>query len=193
MSPALTLVLGVAVAYLATHVAFDWIARRFLIVSGAEYLLLGILLGPQVSGLLDARTVESVWPIATVALGWIGVIVGMQFRLVDLVRIPGVTYRLAFAESLATLALVAAAGGAVLAYALGLDLRDAIVPALALGGVAATSSPAGIEVAARRLGWRGPVVRQLQVSTAIDAAVAVVTIGLLACVLLIVVGAQSLH
>ena len=32
-------------AYLAAHVAFGWLARRYLIVSGAEYLLLGILLG----------------------------------------------------------------------------------------------------------------------------------------------------
>ena len=48
MSAALILVLVVAVAYLAAHVAFDWIARRFLIVSGAEYLVLGILIGPEV-------------------------------------------------------------------------------------------------------------------------------------------------
>jgi hypothetical protein len=82
-----------------------------------------------VSGLLGASVVESVWPVATVALGWIGVIVGMQFRLPELVRIPGVTYRLAFAESLTTLALVAAACGAAIVAVFGLAPHEALVPA----------------------------------------------------------------
>ena len=56
LSPSLILILAVALAYLATHVAFDWLARRFMLVSGAEYLLLGILLGPQVSGVLSTET-----------------------------------------------------------------------------------------------------------------------------------------
>ena len=40
MSAGLILVLAVAVAYLAAHVAFDWLAKRLLLVSGAEYLIL---------------------------------------------------------------------------------------------------------------------------------------------------------
>ena len=39
-------------------------------------------------------------PIVTLALGWIGTIVGMQFYLPMLVRIPGDMYRLAFFEAL---------------------------------------------------------------------------------------------
>src|SRR5919206_881865 len=102
MSSALVLVLAVALAYLAAHVAFDWLARRFLIVSGAEYLLLGILLGPQVTGVLSARTMAGFAPLTTLALGWIGAIVGTQFYLPGLVRIRGLMYRLPFREALAT-------------------------------------------------------------------------------------------
>jgi hypothetical protein len=49
MSGEFLLVLIVAGSYLAAHWAFEWLGHRYMLVSGAEYLLLGILLGPQVS------------------------------------------------------------------------------------------------------------------------------------------------
>jgi hypothetical protein len=60
----------------------------------------------------------------------------------------------------------------------GLPWQTALVPAVALGAIAAVSAPTGIEVVARRLMQRGTVVRQLQVATAIDALVGIATLGL---------------
>src|SRR5690348_13488824 len=182
MSAALILVLAVALAYLAARVAFDWLARHFLVVSGAEYLLLGILLGPQVSGVLSAQTMQGFAPIVTLALGWIGTIVGMQFYLPMLVRIQGEMYRLAFFEALATLAVVGGVELVATSSLFGLTYAQAAIPAVALGAIAAVSAPAGIEVVARQLGQRGTVVRQLQVTTAIDALVGVSSLGLLFCI-----------
>ncbi len=182
MTTALALVIIVAIAYLAAHVVFDWAARRLLVVSGAEYLLLGILVGPEVAGLVTADTIDSFAPLTTLALGWVGTIVGMQFRIAELVKIPGVIYRLAFAEALATLLVVAGLLGLAIALLFDMSPSVAAVPAVAFGAVAAASTPAGIEVVARRLGQQGTVVRQLQVATAIDAVVAIAAIGLLACV-----------
>jgi hypothetical protein len=61
----------------------------------------------------------------------------------------------------------------------GLPWQTALVPAVALGAIAAVSAPTGIEVVARRLMQRGTVVRQLQVATAVDAFVGIATLGLL--------------
>ncbi|HSJ65019.1 MAG TPA: hypothetical protein VK922_14095 [Gemmatimonadaceae bacterium] len=179
MSAGLILVLAVAVAYLAAHVAFDWLARRLLLVSGAEYLILGILLGPSVSGVLSEETLSGFAPLTTLALGWIGAIVGTQFFLPGLVKIPGVMYRLAFGEALGTLAIVAGALLPLFWYYFALPWQTALVPAIALGAIASVSAPTGIAVVARRLMQRGPVVRQLQVATAIDALVGIATLGLL--------------
>lgn len=193
--------LVVVVAYLATHVAYDWIARRFLIVSGAEYLVLGVLLGPQVAGVVPAETVRGFAPAAALTLGWIGVLVGMQFYLPALVRVPGLTWRLAFAEAVGTLVGVTAAVVGGMTWLFALPLAHAIGPALALGAVACASTPAGIEIAARmrhdarvaaraasaaadaaRAGaQRARVLRQLQYTTAVDALAGVVVVGLLAC------------
>jgi Kef-type K+ transport system membrane component KefB len=179
MSAGLILVLAVAVAYLAAHVAFDWLAKRLLLVSGAEYLILGILLGPHVSGVLSADTLRGFAPLTTLALGWIGAIVGTQFYLPGLVRISGVMYRLAFGEALGTLVFVGGLLLPVFTYLFELSWRAALIPALALGAIAAVSAPTGIAVVARRLMQRGTVVRQLQVATAIDALVGIATLGLL--------------
>ena len=182
MSAGLILILAVAVAYLAAHVAFDWLARRFLIVSGAEYLLLGILLGPHVAGVLSSETMAGLAPLTTLALGWIGAIVGMQFYLPGLVRIPGLMYRLAFAEALGTFLVVAGLEMLAAYWLFGFPPLQALAPGVALGAIAAVSAPAGIEVVARRLGERGPIVRQLEVATAIDALVGITAMGLLLCI-----------
>jgi hypothetical protein len=121
-------------------------------------------------------------PITTLALGWIGAIVGMQFHLPELVRINGQLYRIAFFEAIATMAVVFSAELAVLRWLFDIPVAQSAVPALALAAIAATSTPSGIEVVARRVGRRGPIVRQLEVATAIDALVAIVAIGLLMCI-----------
>lgn len=179
MSSALVLILVVVGGYLAAHIASRWLAKRFLIVSGAEYLLLGVLLGPQVSGVVGAGVFGGFAPFLTLALGWIGVVVGAQFHLPELVRIPAPPYRIAFFEAVLTLGLVGGVMALLFSRLFGMPLEEAWVPAVALGAVATASAPTGIAMVARKLGGQRPVVRQLQLSTAVDAVVAIVAFSLL--------------
>jgi hypothetical protein len=179
MSAGLILIVVVVAAYLAAHVLFDWLGRRFLIISGAEYLLLGILVGPEVAGILNATVVGQFAPFMTLALGWIGALIGAQFRIAELTRIHGVYYRVAFVEAVTSLVLVAAASAAALVWILGAGVGDAIIAGTALGAIATASAPSGIALVAREEGSRGPLVQQLEVTTAIDALVAIVTFGVL--------------
>lgn len=179
MSASLVLILVVATAYLATHLLYEWLAKRLLIVSGAEYLVLGILLGPQVTGVIPMEAAESFGPIVVLGTGWIGLTVGMQFYLPRLVRTAGITFRLAMIESLVTLGVVTG----VLWWALpelGLTSQFwAIVPALALGAIAVSSTPAGLDIALRDRKRREPVVSQLETSLGVNAFVAIMTTGIL--------------
>jgi hypothetical protein len=179
MSGPLLLILAVAVAYLAAHVAFDWLAQRFLIISGAEYLLLGILLGPQVANVLSVEVMAGFSPLVTLALGWVGAIVGTQFHIPSLVRVRALSYRVAFSEAGLTLVFVGLVELAVMQWWLGMERAEALAPAIALGAIAAVSAPAGIGIVARHLGRRSALLRQLEVTTAIDALVGIVTIGVL--------------
>jgi Kef-type K+ transport system membrane component KefB len=182
MSGEFLLVLIVAGSYLAAHWAFEWLGHRFMLISGAEYLVLGILLGPQVSGVLQASVLDAFAPFMTLALGWIGAVVGSNFYLPLLVRVRGELYRVAFAEAALTLAVTAALLTAGLAWLYQLPLGDTIPPAAALGAIAVASSPAGVAMLTRRLVRRGLVVRQIEVATGVDAFTAIVTFGLLLCI-----------
>ena len=179
MSEGLILVLVVAASYLAARVAFEWLAKRFLIVSGAEYLLLGILLGPQVSGVLSPAAVESFAPITSLGLGWMGALIGAQLVLPRMIRTAAVLYRVALAESLLTFVFTAALLAAGIYGTLGVEPRVAIVTGIGLGAVATVSATAGVAVVARQLGRRSPVVQQLEVASATNAVVGILVSGLL--------------
>lgn len=180
MTSGLVLLLVVAIAYLAAHVASDWLARRLLLVSGAEYLVLGILLGPQVSGVMSGEVVRGFAPVATLVIGWMGALVGMALYLPDLVKVPGLTYRLALGEAVATLLVVGALEAVALHLTLDLSMRTSIAIALAMGAIATASMRAPVDVGARGL-EAGPGLarqRQLEVSVVVDAAIAIAAFGL---------------
>jgi hypothetical protein len=170
----MTLLLLVALGYLAARYAVDWLARHALVVSGAEYLVLGLLLGPKGTGLLDEGMLDQLTPFFMLAIGWLGTGVGMRLWLPLLARTPGVLFRVGFAQSLVTLGLVAGATWAVLHLVVGLGQVEAALPAVVLGAIAAASAHEAVEVASRRLGHRNLVVRQLEVASGTDAIVAMV-------------------
>ena len=183
MNDALILIPLVAASYLAAHVAFDWLARRYRIVSGAEYLVLGILLGPQGTGLLGEQVLTQFSPLITLGVGWTGALLGAQFVLRRLIRIPGAVYRVALVEAMLTLLVVSSAMMALLAWWLYLEPIEVLIPAVALGAMATVTSEAGIAVASARRPPGDPLVGQLRVSAGMCAFVAVVTIGLLTALL----------
>jgi Kef-type K+ transport system membrane component KefB len=76
----LLLFMGLLVlAYIGSFLVGERRIRGFGLPSGAEYLILGFVLGPSVSGLLDRSTLETFDPIAHVALGWIALVIGLGF------------------------------------------------------------------------------------------------------------------
>jgi hypothetical protein len=182
LSAALILLLAVGAAYLAAHVVFDWMARRFFIVSAAEYLVLGILLGPQVTGLVGRPVLDSLAPVFTLALGWIGALVGSHFELRRLLTLSSRRYRIAFSESIVTFVVVGGLEFFAMRWTFAPADKPALLAAVALGAMAVASSNVGITVVSKLLGARGGVVEQLELSSAINAFVAIVAFGLLFCV-----------
>ncbi len=179
MNQTLILIPLVAASYLAAHVAFDWVARKYRIVSGAEYLLLGILLGPRVSGLLGPNVLEQFSPLISLGVGWTGALLGAQFVLPRLIRVPGEVYRIALVEATLTLLVVSGAMVALLSWWLYLPAVDVLVPGFALGALATVTSEAGIAVAVAGRPKADPMVRQFRVSAGLSAVLAMVALGLL--------------
>jgi hypothetical protein len=180
VSASLALVLVVVAAYLAAHIVSDWLGRRLFVTSGAEYLLLGILLGPRVSDVLSQPVVDSLAAVPTLAIGWIGASVGARLYVPQLVRIPGVMFRAALVEACATFAFVVLVETLAIAWLFDEPTATALAPAVALGGIATAAARASVELVARRLDADAPEISQLRVSVLVSGVLAIVTFGVLA-------------
>jgi len=87
MSGEFLLVLIVAGSYLAAHWAFEWLGHRYMLVSGAEYLLLGILLGEQIvpvgRKLIVGTSIGAAWRQARCGQHVFGALPGSHAQPVD--------------------------------------------------------------------------------------------------------------
>lgn len=180
MSATLALILIVGAAFLAAHVLFDWLARRFRIVSGPEYLVLGILLGPQVSGFMGADVVQGFAPFMTLALGWTGAALGMQLHLPRLIQTPAIVYRTAILEAVMAFVVVTGLMAAAFSWAFSLTISQVILPAVTLGAIAVASASSALPLFAESDSH--PIVEQLETTALVDSVFAIVVFGLLLCI-----------
>jgi len=167
-----------AVGYLLNHLLFDRLRLRFGYVGAAEYVLLGVLLGPA-TGFLSEDVVRDLTPLVSLALGWVGMTVGTYFRLPAMALLPGTHVRVAFAEAATSFALAGGLLFALLHFAAGYDFSTAALPALTLGAIAVIGAPAAVDALALRGFGTRRLFPVLQLTARIDALVGVVAFGLL--------------
>ncbi len=167
-----------AIGYILAYVLFDRLRDRYGYVGGAEYLLIGFILGPRVTGLLGTTQVQDLTPIVSLALGWLGMLLGTYFRLPGLALLPASHLQIAFAEAVTTFGTAFAAMLAIFRYVAGYGWPDAAVQAVALAAVATLCSPAAVDAFADRARMHHRILPVLQFTARIDAVVAVVAFGL---------------
>ena len=168
----------ITVGYIFAHLIFDRLRDRYGYVGGAEYVVIGFLLGPRVTGLLDAGQVQDLTPIVSLALGWLGMLLGTYFRFPTMALVDGAYLRIAFAEAVATFGISLAALLAVFRYVVEASWPDAAVLSGTLAAVATLSSPVAVDAVVDRLRVRSRVPPVLQLAGRMDALVAVVAYGL---------------
>ncbi len=168
----------ITVGYIFAHLIFDRLRDRYGYVGGAEYVVIGFLLGPRVTGLLDAGQVQDLTPIVSLALGWLGMLLGTYFRFPTMALVDGAYLRIAFAEAVATFGIALAALLAVFRYVVEASWPDAAVLSGTLAAVATLSSPVAVDAVVDRLRVRSRVPQVLQLAARMDALVAVVAFGL---------------
>jgi len=88
MSPMALLLVLLVLAYIGSLWAKTGRRRAFGSPSGIEYVVLGALLGPEVLDALSHEAMTAFEPIALVALGWLGLIFGLECGMVGERRAP---------------------------------------------------------------------------------------------------------
>ena len=178
MTTTLTALAIVAIGYILAYLVFERLRDRFGYAGGAEYIVIGIILGPYGAGLLTDRVVADLTPIISLALGWLGMHLGFSFRLRELVLLKPAFISIAFTEAILAFAGCLIPLLLLFRYGIGYPWEVAAVPAVALATIGTVTSPEAIDAQARRQG-ASEVLTALQLSARIDALVGVVAFGLL--------------
>ncbi|HEY8259007.1 MAG TPA: hypothetical protein VIG08_15220 [Gemmatimonadales bacterium] len=168
----------VAVGYILAYLLFDRLRARYGYVGGAEYVLIGCILGPRVTGLLGAGQVQDLTPIVSLALGWLGMELGTYFRIPTLALLPPVHLQIAFAEAVSTFGVAFGAMLAIFHFLAGHPWPDAAAQAVTLAAVATLCSPAAVDAFVDRAKTRDRILPVLRLTARIDALVAVIAFGL---------------
>lgn len=152
------------------------LSRRVNLPTITGYVVVGLLLGPTVTGAIDAQTVESLEVVTGLSLGVIAYLIGGSLRT-DTVRSLG--------KSIAAITAFEAVGAfvavaVVLAFVTGVflpgfTLIDTYLPfALLMAASACATAPAAALAIVREYRARGPLTTTLLAVVALDDAVAVI-------------------
>ncbi len=174
-----------AAAYLLTLPVFStrwsFLGLRHLFLSGTEFLLVGVLLGARGLDLLPEPVLRALDPVTHLALGWAGLIFGLQFehKMLRVYRLR--RYLRSFGQALVT-SVVTSLGILWLLprFLPGLEGRALVEAAVILGICAGPTSPSSIHYFSRIFSIRGRVNRLLKFIAAVDGIPSVLLLGLFA-------------
>ncbi len=195
MLAVLTLLAMVVFAHLSARYLLVHLHRKFLFVTLGEYVLLGVLIGPELPSvvshvlhlgntwnpIVDRQVLLQLSPLVSLAIGWAGLLYGMQFDLKKLVNDTEGAFSLASLQSLVTFFVVPAVfmGFMALPASAGLEGTDKV--AFFLAATAMVSSPSVVEYVQRTFSANGRHSSLLARSTMLDEIIAILAFGLLFC------------
>ena len=125
------------------HFRLPPFVRRFYL-TGIEFLLLGLLLGPQFLNLVDVETQKGLAPLSALLLGWIGLLFGFQFEIKKLRRFPLEFFLAAILEGLMTFVLVFAAVYLTMVFCFDISDSLTMVVAITLSAASGCTSQTGL-------------------------------------------------
>lgn len=157
-------------------------ARGRVYLTGTEYLLVGLALGPLMLGLLDGPTIKGLTPLINLALGWIGLTLGVQLEWARVRGFPRQYLLLSALQGVGALVVVTLAI-AQLGWVLPLPRFNTRLPwFLVLAATAVPTSPTFLALLQRQQAHRqSRLLEALRFVAGTDAVLGVAVFGLLVC------------
>jgi hypothetical protein len=185
------LVIVIGAAYVLAHNVVERLQHRFLVVSGAEYLLLGVLLGPTFPAIDVFVNLTGIVPIIALAAGWVGLLRGTDFDFASLQRLDPTTWRIVFlhhllpgiAVGLGSYYFFAESGLVYESWEFGPEeRRTALLSSAALACFAAADSAEPFDLLSRRYEISGRLSPLLRNGTRLGDIMVILAFGLIFCV-----------
>ncbi|HLV66458.1 MAG TPA: potassium transporter Kef [Polyangiaceae bacterium] len=153
---AVALLLGLLVlSYVGSMLVSDRTIRGFGLPSGAEYLLLGFVLGPHALGVLGRSLVSAFEPVLIVGVSWVALVLGVGYGQIGSRRLrlsralSGIAFSAFVAAGVAGITFVALLEGSEL------GLAERLLVSGAAGAVSCETTRHAVRWVAERHGSRG--------------------------------------
>jgi Kef-type K+ transport system membrane component KefB len=151
-----------------------------LLVTGVEFLLLGILLGPRAAGLITDKVMVDLEPGLYLTLGSIGLLVGIEGTWDEVRKTSRTLFLVVFQDTAVILVAVSAAAYLAMHYlAPQYGAGERLLASTILGITASVSSPTVIALLTRILPSRGPFTTTVKILAALNPFVPLFAYGLL--------------
>jgi len=173
------LLLLLVLAYIGSLWASSERKRAFGSPSGIEYVLLGVLLGPEALGVLGHQAISAFEPIALVALGWIGVLYGLECGMNGNRRAPLGRIVLGLVLTIVTASLAAAAAWWMIGFTRLAEGDLQLMMSAAIGLVTAETTRHAVRWIGERQTLSSPLAELLQDLSAADDAPVLLALALL--------------
>ena len=81
----ITIIFITIIALIGSQITFSRkkipLGTRHILLTGTEFIFVGLILGPSFLNILDKQTINDLHPLLSISLGWIGFLFGLQFDL----------------------------------------------------------------------------------------------------------------
>lgn len=176
---AIVVLTGLALAGSRRHRALD--ERPILVralFGGAEYVLIGLLLGSEFIDLIDGLTLERLRPFVAVVLGWVGFLFGLQFDRRTVSSLPSGFLTISSVQAAMTFGVMLPAVAWLLIGGVGISGQALLLAVMMLAASAACSGHTGSVFVPRRADlYSRHVSTLLKFISSLDPAVCVLLFG----------------
>ncbi len=168
------------------------VSRRLGLPTITGYVVVGLLIGPTITGIIDVDEALALEPITSIALGVIAYLIGTSLEIGTLRSLGRSVSWITLLEAIGAFTAVAVAlaflAGRIMP---GFSFRETYVPfALLMGATSSATAPAAILAIVREYRAKGPLTSTLLAVVALDDAVAVVLFAVSMAVSLALAGAM---
>jgi hypothetical protein len=182
MRAIVTLIIFLIIGYIGSRRFVSRAMHRYpwngLLVTGGEFLILGVLLGPKASGLITGDVMTDLKPVIYLTLGSIGLLVGLELSWDYVRKTSGEFVRVLVQDAAVFLILVSLACYLLLKQVFPeYQPRERLLSATVLGITALVSSPTLIALLTRILPSRGPFTTTIKVMAAYNPFIPLLAFG----------------
>ena len=184
MRTLVTLAIFLVVGFIGSRGYVSRVTHRLpltgLFASGLEFLILGAVAGPHGLNLISQGVLDDLEPMLYLALGWIGLLFGIEMVFDQVRQISRTIFRFLFVDTVVSLIFFSLVMFFLVDVAFpGMALNDRIVWSVLLGITASFSSPTIVALVTQRLPSRGPLTSTMRIASALSPLFPLIMFGLL--------------